>query len=494
MKRIFYSLILVLCIFILDFRFCQAQNQNNIWCFGDSSGIDFNQSPPVPFHTSLNTRGSCVSIADTIGSLLFYAETQMNANDRATNVYDRNNNQMPNGDNIIGEGCYSELLIIPFPGNSEKYYLFSLTIFSHPGLYYSIIDMSLNGGMGDVTQKNVPVNVNPIWDAMAAVKHANGRDWWLINKDHDFGGSLGNNLFYIYLITPDSIIHFQQSIGSINQTNIGGFCFSNSGDKLLFWSANGLLELFDFDRCNGVLSNYKLVSNIASPNYRYIGGAFSPNDNYFYASINFLPSEIYQYDINASNLFASRVSVASVDTPTYAGGLLRLAPDNKIYWSCAWNDSLHYNYPYPDSAFNPTNMNLSVINDPNQAGSACNFSYFNFSLGSGRTYYGLPNNPDYSLGPLAGSICDTLTSIACILYESQVKISPNPFRENVNIEQLDQSAEGHLYRIFDNMGRLVYSNRIKAEFETLNLSLLRSGLYTLFIDNHPLSYKLIKLN
>ncbi|MBL0105598.1 MAG: hypothetical protein IPP51_18530 [Bacteroidetes bacterium] len=135
-----------------------------------------------------------------------------------------------------------------------------------------------------------------------------------------------------------------------------------------------------------------MISNIPSTSYRYIGGAFSPNGNYFYSSTNNYPSEVYQYDINSSNIFASRVLVASVYAPTFVGGVLRLAPDNKIYWSCAWNDSIHYNYPYPDTAFNSTNMNLSVIQDPDLYGTNCSFSYFSFYLGGGRTYYGLPNN------------------------------------------------------------------------------------------------------
>jgi hypothetical protein len=494
MKRIFYSLILVLSIFILDLRFCQAQNQNNIWCFGDSSGIDFNQNPPTPFRTSLDVRGSCASIADSSGRLLFYAEANGHIQDIGTNVYNQNNVQMPNGDSIIGGGWYNELLILPYPGSTNKYYLFTSTLYTHLGLYYSIIDMSLNAGLGDVTLKNIPLNSNPVWDAQAAVKHANGRDWWLIDKDLSTGGSNGNNLFYIYLVTQDSIFQLQQNIGAINQTDLGGMCFSKNGDKLLFWSVNGLLELFDFDRCTGLLSNYRLITNIPSINYRYFGGAFSPSGNYIYTSTNNLPSDVYQYDINAVDISASRITIASVDTPTYVGGQLRLAPDDKIYWACVWNDGSHFNYPYPDSAFTGTTMNLSVINNPDLPGSACNFTYYNFYLGGTRTYAGLPNNPDYSLGSISNSICDTLSSVNFLNPFVAISISPNPFTENVHIEQLDHSAEGHVFRIFDSMGRMVYSNRIKSEYETLNLSFLPSGLYMLFIDNHPVSFKLIKLN
>ncbi|MBK7388877.1 MAG: hypothetical protein IPI23_07330 [Bacteroidetes bacterium] len=56
-----------------------AQKRGNVWCFGDSAGIDFsNLGLPQVFTSSLDTRGSCASIADTSGQLLFYAETNGN--------------------------------------------------------------------------------------------------------------------------------------------------------------------------------------------------------------------------------------------------------------------------------------------------------------------------------------------------------------------------------------------------------------------------------
>ena len=56
----------------------KAQNRNSIWCFGDSAGINFsNINNPVPFTSSVEGRGSCVSIADNNGNLLFYSNTWM---------------------------------------------------------------------------------------------------------------------------------------------------------------------------------------------------------------------------------------------------------------------------------------------------------------------------------------------------------------------------------------------------------------------------------
>ena len=87
---------LLLALMVLSLN-CFSQNRNSVWCFGDSAGIDFsNLSNPVPFTSSVEGRGSCVSIADNNGNLLFYSNTYMNMartmvwnalNDTMTNSY-----------------------------------------------------------------------------------------------------------------------------------------------------------------------------------------------------------------------------------------------------------------------------------------------------------------------------------------------------------------------------------------------------------------------
>ena len=179
-----------------------AQKQNSIWCFGDSAGIDFNDPVnPVPIITSLDTRGSCASIADSLGQLLFYANTRATLPGKTTRIWNKNHQLMENGDSIMGRGWYNELIIIPYPGSPTKFYLFSSGVTGTIGMYYSVIDMSENSGLGKVTLKNVQLETYRAWDGIAAVKHANGRDWWLITKDWSTGsGSGGNNLFHKYLV------------------------------------------------------------------------------------------------------------------------------------------------------------------------------------------------------------------------------------------------------------------------------------------------------
>src|SRR6185503_1096208 len=79
------------------------------------------------------------------------------------------------------------------------------------------------------------------------------------------------------------------------------------------------------------------------------------------------------------------------------GGFLQLAPDGRIYYACNWYDGFHFPYPYPDSAFYTENMNLGVINSPDNIGILCDFQPYSFYLGGKRCYYGLPNNPNYEM-------------------------------------------------------------------------------------------------
>ena len=464
-----------LTIITLTFTFsAYSQKQNNIWCFGDSTGIDFNNLiSPTPFSSSLDTRGSCVSIADTNGQLLFYANTVAASGVNTTKVWDRNNFPMVNGDGIIGEGWYNELLILPFPNDEKKYYLFSLGVLGPYGLYYSVIDISLNGGLGKVIQKNVQLQTYQAWDAMAAIRHANGRDWWLITKDYD--NSLGNKTFHVNLVTPYGIHDSVQSIGGIEYGGLGNMSFSKDGNRFLFTSYNGLIEVMDFDRCNGQFSNPLVILN--ANNFPHISGsAFSPNGNLVYISTSNGNSYLVQFDL----LTLSRDTISTIINPFEAGGGLRLAPNDKIYWACAWTNGINFNYPYQDTMYHTENMNLSVINDPDVVGTGCNFSLYSFNLGGKRTYWGLPNNPDYSLGPVAGSACDSLFNSVGQISEREfaLTIYPNPFEERISLftENTNNKIE---ISIINKLGQQVYHGLLRSNTHEINLSFLTPGAYVL---------------
>lgn len=98
--------------------------------------------------------------------------------------------------------------------------------------------------------------------SLGAVRHANGQDWWLIAKENF------NDVWLLFLYDSLGIrlhhkvragmqlkdLHFQHYI---NSESI--IIFSRDGSKVALTNAEGLTQIFDFDRCNGGLQLIKIV-------------------------------------------------------------------------------------------------------------------------------------------------------------------------------------------------------------------------------------------
>src|SRR5215207_1693788 len=101
------------------------------------------------------TNEGCSSISDDNGNLLFYSD--------GMTIWDASHNIMPNGTGLHGQTSSSQsCLIAPDPGNTDLFYVFTAPEYAtNDGLEYSVVDMNLNGGMGDVTGiKNVVLLAN----------------------------------------------------------------------------------------------------------------------------------------------------------------------------------------------------------------------------------------------------------------------------------------------------------------------------------------------
>jgi hypothetical protein len=232
----------------------------------------------------------------------------------------------------------------------------------------------------------------------------------------------------------------------LNPTNIGKITFTPSGEQFVFTKVNDLIELYDFDRCSGNISNPVTIQPNAGPGQSTLtfGAEISPNGRYLYISASKDTSFLYQFDLDAANIGGSRVTIDLFDSLQYAGGALKRGPDDKIYYASAWNDGVNYNFPYPSTAYNSVNMNLGVISQPDSPGVACDFQPFSFYLGGKRNYWGLPNNPDYDLPQLYNSACDTLgVHVAEIsMPDNDLNVFPNPSNGIIHfISETNSDAE-----------------------------------------------------
>ncbi len=132
-----------------------------------------------------------------------------------------------------------------------------------------------------------------------------------------------------------------------------------------FINYTGLVELYDFDRCTGLISNPITIvpESTQAPWPGLWSAEFSPSGNILY--VTRIPavvtdsSRLFQYDLTATNISASKVMIWETPFVTTIAQLKK-APDNKIYIATGFGQV----YPYTDSMYNSINMNLSVINSP----------------------------------------------------------------------------------------------------------------------------------
>jgi hypothetical protein len=176
------------------------------WHFGEKAALDFSSGSPVAKTTSEMgyTKFGVASIADTAGILLFYTDGR--------DVWNKNNQIMPNGFGLEagpGVGVSQQALIVPRPLHDSIYYIFHLYIdgaIDSVTYKYSVVNMKLNNGLGDVIQKNITLLSSKTGNILPNVKqnatrHKNGIDYWvLINQ-------VFTNNYLAYKVTSQGVDH-----------------------------------------------------------------------------------------------------------------------------------------------------------------------------------------------------------------------------------------------------------------------------------------------
>ncbi|MGV3630225.1 MAG: OmpA family protein [Bacteroidota bacterium] len=356
----------ILLIFCASFTY--AQKEANYWYFGNKAGVDFSSGKPVALtNGALSTDEGCAVISDKNGKLLFYTD--------GISVWNADHMLMANGQGLKGNpSSTSSGVAIPKPNNAGMYYLFSVAATGGvEGLCYSVVDMKLNNGLGDIADsaKNVALHT-PVTEKLTAVTHRNGKDIWVIahvwNSDE----------FLAYLVTDKGVTKTPvvSKTGLVHQggtLNTQGYMKSNpDGSNIaLALEESYQVELFDFDNASGKLSN-PITVKFADGSYPY-GIEFSADGSILYVSAAG-PGEIYQFNLQAGSNEAIQSSMLRIgNTPNKEWiGALQIANDGKIYFPI-------YNKEY-----------LGVIHNPNTIGMGAGYEN-NYVQLSGRTAtLGLP--------------------------------------------------------------------------------------------------------
>ncbi len=478
-----------------------AQGYNHTWLLGYHSNL----SNPTDSMARMDFSSSNYNLVDYPRKMPFGA-TQGNISDENGNFLMSSNgiwiansmgDTMPNGTGLnpgaaanffkpLGLPLANANIILPMPDDTNKFVLFHQIlddIFTFcPDIYYTIIDKTLDNGKGDVISKNNVALSGTFGQGMTACKHGNGRDWWVV--------AFSNNAdtIYKFLLSPNNVqfAGFQK----LNVPVYGGWAgqpaFSPDGSKFAYRNALSVintwyqdLRLFNFDRCDGSFTLDTIIDYTDS--ILGFGTSFSSNSKYLYVSS---AHYIYQFNTDTSNIAASKQTVAVNDTFNSAGGLttdfmlMYLAANGKIYITSG-NSVLHlHEMDYPDSA-----------------GIACNVNLHNIVLNC-LNFRTVPVHPNYYLGRLVGSPCDTLTGIHDLAeHDFRFSISPNPNNGNFKIMYLLPQNKSGILQIFDITGKEIY-HQVLPPWSTLqyvSLPKIADGVYqcTITSNNQRVNKKLV---
>ncbi|MBK6572521.1 MAG: T9SS type A sorting domain-containing protein [Saprospiraceae bacterium] len=468
-----------------------------IWLFGGSNNntdsnfyrsiLDFNEKPMKSMRLGIGHRihQNNASICDKDGKLLMYTA--------GCNISDRLHRPMPNGkinEGVVWDfGCqrgdyaiHNGTVFVPKINDYQKYILFhkyeefdpdpNLPGATSTKLLYSIVDMALNNGYGDVTAKNQVVIEKHLSGAdLTATRHSNNQNWWIVVPGR------ANDLYYSIQFTENGPLPYQEMKLGIPMQYLddGGSqsCFSPDGTKYARMTPSTGLFLMDFNRSNGQLSNFRNVTTGSETNDHSVGVAFSPNSRFVYLVYRF---DLYQVDTWAQDLQANLVHIDSwdgyVDEGIWAAGFdaAMLGPDCKIYIRTG-----------------TSNRVMHVIHNPNEKGKACNFEQHDIHLPAWN-HASIPNFVNYRLG--YEPVCDsTMTMTWNVDFSKNLKdlfLYPNPAAKEITIELSDQSKSISLFKLEDVQGKLLKTisendntNKIKFQVEDLP-----TGIYFInLLDN-----------
>ena len=480
--------------FFISISTLLAQKHDAIWLFGDDKefwpqrgGMDLLfDSPDTPIivkhYRDMDFWSAQASICDTSGKLLFYSN--------GCDIFNGRDQLIENGDQINAgivhtsfctnpnfyifayPSNWQTMLVLPQPEHSGIYYMFHMRVNNmsddafNEDLMYTKVDMNANLGAGKVLEKNISIVHDSLpFGELTAVKHGNGKDWWVVVPRRLSG------TYYALKFSSEGITDtLVQSIGdglTFAYEGSDQAVFSPDGSMLLrFQGAKSNLDatcqLRYFDRTNGTFTGYKFLQ-LNYDTLVYNGScAISPSGQYGYI-IHSL--RVYQIDLWAQDIEASQTIVGWYDGFKDPVGIdfgkAQLGPDCKIYITGSGDTKY-----------------MHTIHNPDEKGLACNVELRSlvFPWPRGAT---LPFPPNYRLGPIdnPGEPCTKKTTASSDPNHDQtiIKVWPNPVSDLLKV----QFAQGFADQIIlsDISGKQLENRVVRGGIEHFWVGNLPDGLY-----------------
>ncbi len=311
---------------------CQPiNNTEKNWLLSSSNILDFSTGTPIANGFLPNGNSfteACAFQNDTNGNLLFYTNS--------ISVWDSSHTRINTTTPLFGHlSSKAGSLIIPNPANTNQYYIFTKdSQHNLKGFRYSLVNVN-NGVTTMGSSINIPINFpsnlgystgdnGALYggEGIAAMEKCNG--YWIITSlKKNTGFSL-----IVYSLTTNGLAYQSEfPLPSVLQDiQVASVKISPNGNKLVYSTNSGPFNgayLFDFNKFEGTISNQKQIADFGA-----YGACFSPDSNLLY--ITSPASDIFQYNLNSSNIENSRAKLAKESNQI--GDILQ-GPDNKLYLS-----------------------------------------------------------------------------------------------------------------------------------------------------------------
>ncbi|MBW7871024.1 MAG: T9SS type A sorting domain-containing protein [Flavobacteriia bacterium] len=381
MKFLKKYMVLVSLTIITSTVFGQRENENwtfgfNQWKFNHVSGNLTTSTFSNPSSPFARFQGSATISDSETGQLLFFTD--------GFKIYNKNHLMMENGDKMYnhsssdygimisgileGNGLTTiqPTIIVPYPGDSNKYYVFfngnyeqktwytllgsgqeyttNGNMIINMGLRVGIVDLTFNGGLGKLIIPNLGnenLLLEDVLNGLTSVKHSDDQSFWVIVQKKE----RGQYFFYSYKITSSGL----QTNPVISPAEGPSTVLKVSPDGQYLFSGNSELNngniLYNFDNQSGLVSSPNKFTETAPIDF-YTGvntsyAEFSSNSNIIYLIIGreclcIYPSPKYdfiglaQYNIQTGELIG-RDEYGQTDFPLDDTASLQLAANEKIY-------------------------------------------------------------------------------------------------------------------------------------------------------------------
>ncbi len=351
------------------------QNRISVTPSGVTTGL------PVPNYTALNPLYASTSVSDSAGNLLFACD--------GNKIIDRNLSVMPALANISFYCGNGEVLAQKIP-NSTKYYVFytspKSSVQNSPWiLKYAIVDLSLNGGSGDVTIYNQVIDT-ALSKGFTLAQGSNTEDAWLITHHN------ATDTFLTYKITRAGIsntpvtsmagtnafstdYNFQDLKTSHDGTIIAGISYTNH--TVFFAYTTQFVEVFNFDPILGKLTNRVRSQNLGIYFLSYNSVEFSPDNRLVYAGMVTRVDGLQPCGFGSGTVI--QFNTCYTDSIQFTRYSMRIANDFQFCnYLVTWGNiqlgaDKRIHMPY-------TGINVSTINNPNRIGSSANYVFNSYQL------------------------------------------------------------------------------------------------------------------